>query len=113
MGTLIDLLDAGGADAESLIGLMARGAGAAISAKALKESIVFVNVAGRVEGSDRAGRISEPFEVWNDDYDRSRCAQRCERQENQGNGPSQDLFHTNLASKEIMQYVHTTVRGSR
>lgn len=64
------------AEAEGLIRLVAGGTAAAIGAKALKEGILFVDVAGGVEGRDSASFVLKMLKVRDEADDSSGGSQR-------------------------------------
>lgn len=72
--TLIHFANALRAQAEGLIRLMAGGTGTPICPQALKEGILFVDVAAAVECGDRASLVLKMFEIRNDENQGSRSA---------------------------------------
>src|SRR5258708_9566083 len=96
VGSLIDLANTLRAEGKGLIGLMAGGASTAIGPQALKEGVLFVDVTGAVECRDRASLVLEMLEIWNDENQGSRSAQRNGGQGKTGGTANPGIFHVTL-----------------
>jgi len=69
MRPFINLANTLGANTEGLVRLMATGATTPIRPEALKESVVLINIAARIERRHRASLVLEMFEIRNEmDY---------------------------------------------